>query len=94
MYLPVYVYDYVAGKKKNQFSPSTFFLAKLPPVAFLLGQQADGQSSGLEVPLLCAGNQEEPQPQLAEGLAEAGTGRHFSSLLASQASQLRKAGIG
>lgn len=62
MHLLVYVYDSVAEKKKISSLNSMFFSAKLPPAAFRLGQQADTQSSGLGVPLLCADNQEEPQP--------------------------------
>lgn len=54
-------------KKINSFT--TFFSAKLPAAAFLLSQQADARSSLLKVPLLCAGNQEESQAQLAVSLA-------------------------
>lgn len=61
MYLPVYVYDCVDKKKKSILS-LYIFSAKLPPAAFLLGQQADAQNSGLEVPLPSAGKQEKPQP--------------------------------
>lgn len=65
-----------------------------PPIAFLLAQQAAAQSSGLEVPLLCAGNHEEPQAQLAVGLVQPGMEKGLSSLfLPPKPSQLRKAGV-
>lgn len=55
---------------KNKInSLTTFFSAKLPAAAFLLSQQADAWCSLLKVPLLCAGNQEQSQAQLAVGLA-------------------------
>lgn len=91
MYLPVYVYDCVAGKKKSILSLYIFF-SQTSPSSLFTGPKADGQCSGLEFPLLCAGNQEEPQPQWAVGLAEAGTGRHLSSLLASQATSTSEGG--
>lgn len=59
----------VSLKKKKINSLTTFFSAKLPAAAFLLSQRADARSSLLKVPVLCAGNQEESQAQLAVGLA-------------------------
>ena len=95
MYLPVYVYDCAAGKKKSILSLS-IFSAKLPPAAFLLGQQAAAQSAGLEVPLLHAGNQEETQSRAGCGPAiDSGTGGILiSACLPSQVGSGRPAGVG